>query len=376
MKSLRYARRLISLASPSQESNRIISRYLERKLTKYGFVVERLEYRDRNQVRKVSLVAKRGMGQGGLAYFSHSDTVPVTTWHSKRFGPYQPAISKDRLYGRGACDMKGSIACMLTASQLFNGDRQRAPLYFIVTADEEVGYLGAKQVVEESRIYREIVAGGAVAIIGEPTSLEVVHAHKGSCGFIATSTGRAAHSSTREGINANMAMIPFLQDIKTLIDETETQPKWLDSRFDPPSMSWNLGINDHTLAVNVTAATSVCTVYFRPMPGQDVEPLLKRVAIAAENRGLHLEVWRSAGPMWTEPTSSFVRKALELANRNASRTVGYGTDGGVFTEIENKIVFGPGSIAQAHTINEWISLEQLTLGTEMYAKFIRHYCGG
>lgn len=376
MKALRYTRRLVGFASPSQESNRTISRYLERKLSKYGFLVERLEYRDANQVRKVSLVAKRGPGKGGLAYFSHSDTVPAPDWHSRRFGPFQSAIARERVYGRGSCDMKGSIACMLSAVQLLDPNKQRAPFYFVITADEEVGYHGAKQVVEESRFYREMVSENAVAIIGEPTMLEVVHAHKGSCGFTATATGRAAHSSTREGINANLKMIPFLSEMKAIHDELETDARWLDSRFDPPCMSWNIGINDSNAAVNVTAPLSVCTVYFRPMPGIDVQPLIKRVMTIGEKLDVHVEVLRSGEPMWTDPDSAFVRKALELAHRQTSRTVSYGTDAGVLGELENKIILGPGSIAQAHTRDEWIALEQLALGTEVYHRFLRHYCGG
>ena len=78
--------------------------------------------------------------------------------------------------------------------------------------------------------------------------------------------------------------------------------------------------------------------------------------------------------MFVDPASEFVRESLKLAHRQAPKTVSYGTDGGVFTEIENKIVFGPGSIAQAHTADEWISLEQLSLGAEMYGKMIRHWC--
>ena len=79
-------------------------------------------------------------------------------------------------------------------------------------------------------------------------------------------------------------------------------------------------------------------------------------------------------PFYAEPDSEFIQQTLKLANRPKAKTVSYGTDGGMLTEIADKIVFGPGSIDQAHTHNEWISLEQLKLGTEMYAKMIRHWC--
>src|SRR5205085_197767 len=129
--------------------------------------------------------------------------------------------------------------------------------------------------------------------IGEPTKLEVVYAHKGTYGFNAVSHGRAAHSSTTQGINANLKMIPFLAEMKVIHDELESDPRWRNNEFDPPTMSWNIGINDHTAAVNITPPQSVCTVYFRPMPGQDHESLITRAWAAAERCGL--EFARSPG---------------------------------------------------------------------------------
>ncbi len=376
MKTLRYAKRLISFPSVSSQTNQLPSKYVEIKLEKYGFTTERLEYRDENNVKKVNIVAKRGMGEGGLAYFGHTDTVPADQWFSEQYSPYEPFVAKERLYGRGSCDMKGSVACMLAAVQLFDLEELEHPIYFCVTADEEVGYTGARHVSEESQFYREMVNGGTKTIIGEPTMLQVVHAHKGTYGIRAKSIGKAAHSSTRYGLNANLAMIPFLQDMKEIHDETEVSVDWQNNEFDPPTISWNIGINDQTSAVNMTPAQSVCTVYFRPMPGQNPEILLDRVTRSAEKHGVQLEISRCGEPVYTDPNSSFVQKSLRLANRSAAQTVSYGTDGGALTELENLIVFGPGNIAQAHTEDEWIAIEQLNLGTQMYAKFIRYFCCG
>ncbi len=375
MEALRLTEQLIRLESPSAISNAPVSDFLQARLQEGEFEVERLEYTDAKGVRKVSLVGKKGEGKGGLAYFAHSDTVPAETWHKEDVSPFTPEIENHRLYGRGSCDMKGSIACMLSAADQFEAEALNGPIYVAITADEEVGYLGAKQVAAESRFYREMVKAQTPAIIGEPTSLEVVHAHKGSYGFRVTSKGRAAHSSTREGLNANLAMIPFLQEMKAIHDETEQSQAWQDARFDPPTVSWNIGINDHTSAVNVTPPQSVCTVYYRPMPDQDPEILMERAESAARQCGLQFEAFRHGGPFFTDPDSEFVRQATKLAGREKSLTVSYGTDGGVLKELNNKIVFGPGSIAQAHTVDEWISLEQLELGTDMFATFIRHYCG-
>lgn len=374
MKALRYAKRLIGFDSTSHLSNRLISKYLEMKLTKHGFVVEKLEYTDHRNVRKTNLVAKKGGGQGGLAYFSHSDVVPAKKWFTKKFGPFEPAIARERLYGRGSCDMKGSIACMLAASQGFAWDDLKQPLYFVVTADEETGFHGAKCVVEESKLYREMVANATKAIIGEPTSLEVVHAHKGSVEITATAKGKAGHSGGRKGINANLAMIPFLSDMKAIYDEVETEFKWQNDIFDPPTLSWNISVKDDSPALNVTAGKSVCQMYLRPMPGVDVSPLIERVVQSASKHGLKLKINRWGETFFVSPGSEFVQESLKLAHRPKSKTVSYGTDGGVFTEIADKIVFGPGNIEQAHTINEWIALEQLSQGTDMYTKMIRHWC--
>jgi acetylornithine deacetylase len=374
MKALRYAKRLIGFDSTSHLSNRLICKYLEMKLTKHGFVVEKVEYVDSRKVRKTNLVAKKGGGVGGLAYFGHSDVVPAKKWFTKKFGPFEPAIARERLYGRGSCDMKGSIACMLTAAQQFSWDDLVEPLYFVITADEETGFHGAKCVVEESKLYREMVENATKAIIGEPTSLEVVHAHKGSVEIVATARGKAAHSSSRKGVNSNLAMIPFLADMKVIHDEVETNEAWQNGVFDPPTLSWNISVKDDAPALNVTASKTVCQMYLRPMPGIDVSPLLKRVKESAAKNNIELEINEMGNSMFIDPGKDFVQEALELAHRPRSKTVSFGTDGGVFTEIADKIVFGPGSIEQAHTVNEWIALEQLSRGTEMYAKMIRHWC--
>ena len=375
MKSVRYTKRLVSFDSTSSLSNRKISKYIEQKLVKHGFVVERLEYDDRRGERKVSLVAKKGAGVGGLAYFAHSDVVPANKWFTDQHGPFEPTIEDERLYGRGACDMKGSIGCMLAAQQIVPIEQYERPLYFVVTADEEVGFHGAKQVVEESKYYREIVEGGAKAIIGEPTMMEVVHAHKGSLEIRAVSKGVAAHSSTRDGINSTLPMIPFMAEMRKIYDEIESDPRWQNELFDPAPMGWNITVGDDSPAMNITPAKTVCTVYARPVPDADVSPLLERVEKSAEENGVKLKVKQWCEPFYCAPDSEFVKQTLKLVGRSDPKTVSFATDGGLLSEISDKVVLGPGDIAQAHTQNEWISLEQMETGTELYAELIRHWCG-
>jgi acetylornithine deacetylase len=351
-----------------------VSDAVEQLLGELGFEIERLEYDDERGVRKVCVIGRKGSGSGGLAYFGHTDVVPAEHWFSAEHGPFTPTVRDGRLYGRGACDMKGSVACMLAAAALGSSQTLKQPLYITCTADEEIGYGGAREVARRSRFYREMVSGRAHGVIGEPTRLEVVYAHKGGYGFTVVSHGRAAHSSTNRGLNANLAMIPFLAEMKALHDELESDPRWRNADFEPPTMSWNIGVNDHTPAVNVTPPQSVCTVYFRPMPGQEADSLLDRARAAAQRYGLEFRQGPRGRPLFVAPQSPYVREVLALAGRERPRTVSYGTDGVMFAEMVNLVVLGPGDIAQAHTWDEWVELEQLELGTALYARLIERYC--
>lgn len=372
--ALHYARELIGFESISRQSNVEVSDYVEKVLRQLGFSTERVDYEDDRGVAKSNVIGKRGAGRGGLAYFGHTDVVPADDWSLAASGPFQPTVLDSKLYGRGSCDMKGSVACMLAAAERVAARDQSAPLYFICTADEEIGYGGARQVVENSSLFAELRSGGARGVIGEPTRLRVVHGHKGTYGFVATSRGRAAHSSTREGCNANLAMIPFLAEMKRIYDETETSADWQNDEFDPPTITWNIGINDHTRAVNITPPQSICTVYFRPMPGQDADQLVERARQAAVACGIEFDLKTANPPLYVDPNSEYIRTTLRLAEQPASETVAYGTDGCVFSVLTDLVVLGPGDIAQAHTSDEWIALDQLEAGTDLYCKLIKHWC--
>ncbi len=372
--AVEYAKRLLAVPSVSSQSNVPVSQVVEALLRELGFQTEFLEFVDPNGVSKANVIGKLGTGVGGLAYFSHTDVVPADTWSILEHGAFDPTVRDNRLYGRGSCDMKGSIACMLAAARRLQGQVLWEPLYVVCTADEEVGFHGARNVVEKSSFYREMVAGQSRAVIGEPTELSVVHAHKGIFGFRVISHGKAAHSSTRDGLNANLAMIPFLAEMKRIHDETRTDLRWLNDEFDPPWISWNIGINDLNCAVNITAPQSICTVYFRPMPGQNGEELVSRARQAAEQNGLEFRQECAGHPLYGDPNSEFIRETLKVAGGTKSKTVCYGTDGVMFTELKQILVCGPGSIQQAHTDDEWISLDQLQRGTDLFEQLVQRWC--
>lgn len=371
MSAAQLLKQLIAFPSVSSESNDDVSLYVAGELAQRGFEVERLTYTDKNGVLKVCVSGRRGPTGQGMAWFGHTDVVPVDSWSFAGGGPWDATEQNHRIYGRGACDMKGSLACILDAVGRVQSTSR--PVFVICTADEEIGYQGAAKVAAESEVFQEIVSSDSYGIIGEPTQLEVVYGHKGGRVGQVVSRGVAAHSSTREGINANMAMIPFLADLRALYLEVEAAEEWQDARFDPPVISMNIGVNDHTPAINITPPQSVCTFYFRPMPGQDADGLVDRIRRLAEHHGLEFELQISGEPLFTDPQSDFIRELAEVTS-TVPRTVSYGTDGSLFGDVKNLAVLGPGDIRQAHTDDEWIEMDQLVRGTALYEQLIHHWC--
>ncbi|WP_153558121.1 M20 family metallopeptidase [Roseimaritima sediminicola] len=375
---------LVRFASVSNTSNREVSQWVAERLDALGFQIETVPYTDPAGVPKVNVIARRGpRGSAGLAYFAHTDVVPAPRWTGPAgqaagavgaAAAFTLVADQQRLYGRGSCDMKGSLACMLAAASQIDAREQTRPLTICCTADEEVGFEGARQVVAQSRLYQQLVAEQPLAIIGEPTQMRVVHAHKGIAGYRFASRGRAAHSSTRQGVNANLAMVPLLVELKRCYDASENDGQWQHDAFDPPTLSWNFGISDHATAVNVTPASSHAWLFYRPMPGIDGDGLVQSVLRCAAEHGLEIQPMAGGEPLWVDPDSECVQTVCRLADRPAAETVCYGTDGGQFTQLEKRVVIGPGDIEQAHTDDEWISRQQLDRGVEVYAKLIRDQC--
>ncbi|MBI4551872.1 MAG: M20 family metallopeptidase [Candidatus Latescibacteria bacterium] len=360
---------LIQYNSISANSNVSIADCLDERLKSLDFTVERIVYRDAAGVEKVSLVARKGRGRGGLALLGHCDTVPADGWE---FDPFRAVIRGDKLYGRGSCDMKGALACMLAAAEPYRLSDLKAPLYILFTSDEEVGCTGAKMIDQRSKLYNQ--SDVRYGVIGEPTNMEVIHAHKGAVSIRAVARGRAAHSSTGKGINANLTMIPFLVEMKAIYEELTTDPRHGNADFDPPYSDWNIGINDGGTQMNVTAPLSVCTVNYRPMPGQDERALFQRVRDAARRCGVDVDIHRLGGPFLTPIQSEVVQASLTAAGRRKAKTVPYGTDGLVFCSRMELVVLGPGDIKQAHTIDEWVKLEQLDRAVQVYRNLIERFC--
>lgn len=360
---------LVSYNSASQLSNAPVSKAVARWMRRAGMAVEFVEYRDPEGILKVNVVGKKGRGTGGLALLGHSDVVPAEGWSSD---PFKLTARRDRLYGRGSADMKGSVACMLAAVDDFTAGRLKCPVYVVVTADEEIDCAGARAVMKYSHTFRS--SNIRYGIVGEPTLLDVVHAHKGSLKFEVTAKGRAAHSSTGRGVNANHKLIPFLNEIVKLDDELRTKPQYLNNDFAPPHATLNIVLSDDDTASNITAPESQATINCRPMPGQNWQPIIDRVRRLAKEHGVQVKIPKRLEPLATPPDSRIVREALQIAGKRKPKTVPYGTDGMAFGKSMEVVVMGPGNIQQAHTTNEWISRDQLYEGVEVFTQMVRRFC--
>ncbi len=375
MRSIELLSEMVAFPSISSTSNVEVSRWVENQLQLRGFQIEWLSYQDAHGITKACILGQKGPATGrGLSYFCHSDVVPVNTWSFSESGPWTLFEKDGRVYGRGSCDMKGSLICMMSAIDAIGDAPLNAPLNVVCTADEEVGLQGARHIVADSTMYRDIVSRQSRAIIGEPTLLNVVHAHKGGRSMRIKSHGVAAHSSTGKGLNANFAMIPFLADMYEMCQRIDGDVQWQDDRYDPPTINLNLGINDHTSAINITPAQSICTIYFRTMPGIDADALVSEIKASAERHQLDFEMMFQGNPLFTDPECNFIAELLAVADKPSSQTVSYGTDGSCFTELKDIAVLGPGDIRQAHTDDEWIDIQQLKDGTLLYEKLIRRWC--
>jgi acetylornithine deacetylase len=366
--AVQLAKELIAIDSVSERSNLQIADFLKNLLHRCGFEVEWLEYLDANREHKVSLVAKKGRGTGGFGLFSHSDTVPGD---AGEWEPFTPTLRAGRLIGRGACDMKGPLAATIAAATDIDGDTLQKPLYLIITADEEVGYGGAKQVIAESQLLN---AGWPEhGVIAEPTRLRPVYAHKGGARIFIAARGRAAHTSTDQGISANFIIAPFLAEMAELAKLFKQDARFMNDEFNPPTNGFNMVINDGGCKSNVTAARSVCTLSLRPMPNDHHEEAIAMILERAKKYDLDVSSY-SFAPFYADRDAAVVQAALATTGRSQAETVPFGTEAAVFKEFTQLVILGPGDVAQAHTIGEWIDVAELQQAVPVYKRMIEQFC--
>lgn len=359
--------RLVSFDTTSRESNLPLIDFVRDYLASHG--VECALIHDETGA-KANLYATIGPDDvPGIALSGHTDVVPVDgqPWHTD---PFRVVRKNGRLYGRGTADMKSFSAIALALVPEFLACRLETPIHLALSYDEEVGCLGAPRMIEQ--LGGELGPKPKMVIVGEPTNMEVVNAHKGIICFRTRVRGLEAHSSaSHRGVNAVQhaaRLVAFLTDMAEEM-EAGANP---ESGFDPPHTTIHVGTIGGGTAQNIVPLDCSFTWEYRLMPGADPdeirqrfdrfanETVLPRMHAVDPNTGIETEHLCTVPGLEPDVDSPAESAAMALARRNRTEVVAYATEGGQFQQAGiPTVVCGPGSIAQAHQPNEYIELSQV-----------------
>jgi acetylornithine deacetylase/succinyl-diaminopimelate desuccinylase-like protein len=347
---------LVAIDSRSFVSNLPLAERLEPELT--GFDIERLDYPDAAGVAKRVLVAHRG-GPGGIAFSGHMDTVPETGWQDD---PWSGRIAHGTLHGLGSTDMKGPVAAAILAARALPA---HVPVTLLITTDEETTKAGARHIVQHSRLAR--VAKPSLILVVEPTGMIPVRGHRSHIAFTCVATGVQAHSSTGRGRNANWALIPFLVEMQAIFERLRNDAKLQDPDYNPVFSDFNLVIDNHGAAVNVTVPKATARIKFRYSAKVDPTPVLAAVHDAAKRAGIEVTEAREGVPPELPADHKMVRLCAETVGA-APTTAPYGTDASELQALAPCVVLGPGDIAQAHTPTECVRLDALEAAVPVFMR--------
>lgn len=357
--------RLVAFDTTSCKNNLGLIAFVEDYLSSNRIASRRIVSDDG---QKSSLYATIGPdGEGGVALSGHTDVVPVDgqNWTSD---PFTVRAEDGKLFGRGTADMKGFIASVLAAVPAFRKRRLKKPIHIALSYDEEIGCIGVRPMIAE--LGRELPKP-RIVIVGEPTSMRVVDAHKGPVRWQVDVVGRAAHSSMAHlGVNAVTYATRLIGELERL--EQELKQRVIDIRFEPPYSTLQVTKIDGGTATNIVPVSCSFVFDIRALPGLDPGEIETRLRRFAEKRCLpemrevapeaeiHIARANAVPPFGAERASEAVALALRLTGQNETFGVSYGTEAGLFQEAgAPAVVCGPGDIAQAHTADEWIAESEL-----------------
>ena len=366
-KSITILKDLISFKTISGENNSSLINYCEDILSKCGASSFKVFDEDKKRVNLFATInAKKPNGVDPIILSGHTDVVPVSKGWST--DPFVAEIKEDKLYGRGSCDMKGFLACSLAFAEVFSKSNLNRDIHFSLTFDEETACVGAPLLIKELK-KRNITNG--ICIVGEPTEMKIIDSHKACYEYTTFFEGLAGHSSKpEEGVNAAEYASKYTNKLMSLRNDLmNRQPK--DSIFSPPYSTLSIGGIFGGIAHNVIADKCHVNWETRPVNKEDGEFL---------NR----EIDKYANELLSEmknnyPKSSIKKKVIgeiigfnrinnskacefvsSITGDNERNVVSFGTEAGLFQEIGiSTVVCGPGSIEQAHKIDEFIELSEL-----------------
>ena len=358
---------LVSFDTTSRNSNLELISFIQNYLANFSIESE-LVHDETGQ--KANLYATLGPpDRPGVMLSGHTDVVPVDgqEWSTNPF----KVIEKDqRLYGRGTCDMKGFVSIVLAHVPEFLNRRLKTPIHLAFSYDEEVGCIGVQRLI--AAINNKKVKP-KLCIVGEPTEMNVVIAHKGKTSFHCRVKGSEAHSSLApEAVNAVEFAAELISHIKSIARRIKTVGPF-DPLFDIPHTTIHTGNIRGGTALNIVPKECDFEFEIRHLPeessdlymneirdfiNQKLEPEMKSLSAEA---GFEFSIKSAMPGLHTDPDDSVVSFAKSLTGKNNHGKVSFGTEAGPFQQTAGipTVVCGPGSIAQAHKPDEFIALEQM-----------------
>lgn len=383
--SIDWLSHLISFDTVSRHSNLALIKDVQAYCEQLGLTVD-LTFNEAQNKANLFVTVPAGekvdIINGGLVLSGHTDVVPVDgqDWTSE---PFKAEIRGDKLYGRGSCDMKGFIACALNllpaAVKLSQAGKLHRPLHLALSFDEEVGCLGAPLILADLAA-RDIKP--EYCIVGEPTLMAMVVAHKGIAVYRCRVHGKSAHSSlTNQGVNA----ISYASKLVGFVDELAEQLSHRDDSdalFDVPYSTLSVGTIQGGTATNIVPNLCEFTFDYRNLPHmtQDdiLAPIQSRIAklsaqmqARAPETGIELLEEESVPAMTDDTNDKLQQLIAALVDNDKRHKVAYATEGGQFTNAGiPTIICGPGSIEQAHKADEYVELAEIERCDEFLQKLL------
>jgi acetylornithine deacetylase len=357
--------RLIAFDTVSRNSNLALIDWAKAHLAAHGATIRMDFSADRG---KANMLASFGEGPGGIVLSGHTDVVPVDgqDWTSD---PFKATIRDGRLYGRGACDMKGFVGVVLGHAPDYAKAAAREPIHVALTYDEELGCLGIPHLIAAMRRWGIEPSG---CLVGEPTSMRPVSAHKGGRVYRCKVTGKAAHSSLApQAVNAVQYAARIVALIQEIAEREARQGLRAES-FDVPHTTISANLFNGGTAGNIVPAAAEILFEFRYVPGFDPDALIAEIEGFARRElvprmqavdpasGIAFELVNAIPALDAKETDAIFGRVCALAPGEKVEKVSYGTEASFFQNGGvPAMVCGPGSIAQAHKADEYVALEQL-----------------
>lgn len=351
-------------------SNRAVVEVLATWLEDLGFDISVLPLPNGT---KFNMVARKGEGTGGLLFSGHTDTVACDSdlWTSD---PFELKFENGRFYGLGTCDMKGFFPTVFEVLEKMSSLKAMAPITVLATADEETDMAGARHLLDTY----ELTA--AAAVIGEPTSLRPVSAHKGIFTMKITTQGKSAHSSNPLlGINALEGMHEILTQL--LHYREELRERYCHQAFEIPHPTMNLGCLRAGDSANRICNSAELLIDCRTLPGMSsakiAEELREYLMSIQSKVGMPIDIELGMPPIepFSASSDSKLSKIFEQLTGQPASAVAFGTEAPFLQTMGiDTMVFGPGSIDQAHQVDEYLQLDQVRTAQDILARLLHAYC--